>query len=153
MKWIAMVGMLGLLIGSVALAQDHPEHPKSSAKTGALADVVEATVTGENTCLGCMLEEERGAGAQCKTYGHRHGLKVTAATTEGKDVPELVGWFLHYLETDQAQAFIKEHHAETLVLRGKIYTDARVLEVDAQEKATKPEDDGSEHPEHPEHPK
>lgn len=146
MRKIAMVGMgmVGLLIASFAAAQDHPEHPTKPAETSVEAEVLEATVTGENICLGCTLKKEQGAAAQCSTYGHRHALRVTGGTAGGEDVPELEGWILHYLETDQAQPFIREHHAETLVLTGTIYTSARVFEVDTQEEAKKPE-----HPEHP----
>lgn len=155
MRTAWMAGVAGLLIAGIALAQEHPEHPKkgpAQPPPAASAKVVEATVTGENICLGCTLKKEEGAAAQCAKYGHRHALRVTGATAAGKDLPEMKGWILHYLETDKAQPFVKEHHAETLALKGKVYPAARVLEVDRRETAKKPEGSGPEHPEHPKKP-
>lgn len=146
------VSSLGIAIAGFALAQDHPEHPTKDpskpSQASASAEVIEAVVTGENYCLGCSLKKEWGAAAQCSKHGHRHALKVTTATAAGKEIPELQGWVLHYLDTDNGQPFIEEHHEETLTLKGKVYREARVLEVEKQKDAKKPE-----HPEHPEHPK
>ena len=116
----------------------------SVTKATAAAEVIEATVEGENFCLGCSLKKEKGAAAQCKQYGHKHALKVTSATAAGKELPQMKGWILHYLDTDNAQPFIKEHHGETLSMAGKVYTDERVFEVAKMEETKKPE-----HPEHP----
>jgi hypothetical protein len=140
-----------LLSGSAgsALAQEHPDHPKKDSTPGtAAAAVVEATVTGENICLGCTLKQE-GAAAQCSKYGHRHGLKVTSASADGSDLAYMKGWILYYLETDKSQPFIKEHDGETLTLEGKVYTAERVLEVSKQVDSKKAPSEKSEHPEHP----
>jgi hypothetical protein len=148
-KWI-LASLLGIGIVGYGLAQDHPDHPDHPKKPAqprqesATAGVIEATVTGENFCLGCTLKAELGAAAQCSKYGHRHALKVTSATAAGKEVPELTGWVLHYLDTDNGQPYIKEHHEKTLTLKGKVYSAVRVLEVDKGGIAQKPE-----HPEHP----
>lgn len=149
MKSRVLAILLGLAFATQVSAQEHPEHPKkqtAQATTSkvAQADAVEATLMGENFCVGCSLKQASGAGAQCETYGHRHALKVSTATVAGKDVAEMKGWILHYLDTDNAQSFIKEHHGETVTIKGKIYADARVFEVSEQAKAKK-----SEHPEHP----
>lgn len=140
-KGTLLAALLVIAGAGYALAQDHPEHPK---KQPAAAKVVEATVVGENFCLGCSLKKEKGAAAQCSIYGHRHALKVTTATAAGKNLPEMKGWVLHYLDTDNAQSFIKQHGGETLTLKGKVYIDERVLEVNKPDEAKKPE-----HPEHP----
>jgi hypothetical protein len=71
-------------------------------------------------------------------------LKVANATAAGKNLPEMKGWILHYLDTDNAQAVIKDHHGETLTLKGKVYIEERVFEVGKPDEAKKPE-----HPEHP----
>lgn len=136
-KRIAALGA-SLLIAGAALAQEHPDHPKKeSAPATTPAAVIEASVTGENVCLGCTLKSAKGAAAQCDKYGHRHGLRVTSASANGADLAHMKGWFLHYLETDKAQPFIKEHHNETLTLKGKVYVDERVIEVDKQVDAKK----------------
>jgi hypothetical protein len=138
-----LVGLLALALAGYAFAQEHPEHPKQGRAEG---KAEEATIVGENFCLGCSLKTEKGAAAQCSVYGHRHALKVTSATSAGKALPEMNGWILHYLETDNGQPLIKEHHGETVTLKGKVYGAERVLEVSALVEGTKK-------PEHPEHPK
>lgn len=149
-----IVGLVGIAIAGFAMSQDHPEHPNKTKKK--VPDVIKnATVTGENFCLGCSLKKEFKAGSQCKVYGHRHALRVTAAKAGGKDVKQLKGWVLHYLDTDKGQPFIKENHDKTVTLTGNIYTDERVLEVDEQVISTgeeDSEDDDDEHPDHPDHP-
>ncbi|MBI4566419.1 MAG: hypothetical protein HY716_17180 [Planctomycetes bacterium] len=146
-KGILLASLLGFAVAGHTLTQDHPDHPKQQASETKAAEtkaVVEATVVGENICLGCALKKEKGAAAQCDKYGHRHALKVTSVTAAGKEQPEMKGWVLHYLDTDKGQPFIKEHHGETLTLTGKVYSGERVLEVDKQEDAKKPD-----HPDHP----
>lgn len=157
MKKVILASLLGIAMVGYVLAQEHPEHPKKPAQPAqkaAQAVVVQAVVTGQNFCLGCALKKAAGAAAQCSKYGHRHALKVTSATVAGKDAPEMKGWVLHYLDTDDGQPYIKEHHDETVTLKGKVYSEARVLEVEKQEAAKKPEHPEhpkkSEHPEHPE---
>jgi hypothetical protein len=133
--------LLLLALAGYASAQEHPEHPK---KAPAPSGAVEATLVGENFCLGCALKEEKGASAQCSVYGHRHALRVGTATSGGKEIPEMQGWVLHYLDNDNGQPLIKEHHGETVTLEGKVYGDERVLEVVRLGKGEAPE-----HPEHP----
>jgi hypothetical protein len=138
----------GLLFSTAALAQVHGEHAKKETPATPTA-AIEATVTGQNVCLGCTLKEERGAASRCDKYGHRHALKVTSATANGDNLAYMQGWFLVYLDTDAAQPFIREHDGETLTLKGKVYADARVLEVEKQVEAGKDHPKKSEHPEHP----
>lgn len=131
-------------------AQEHPEHPKKTTTATATSQVAvtEATVEGENFCVGCSLKTSKGAAAQCSKYGHQHALKVTSATVDGKEHPEMAGWVLHYLDTDSAQAVIKEHHGETVKMTGKVYSEERIFEVAKLE-----ESKAAKKPEHPEHPK
>ena len=94
--------------------------------------VVQASVEGKNFCLGCALKKEKGAKAQCSLYGHKHALKVSKAVSEdGKELTEMKGWVLHYLETEKSEHLIKEHHGEKLTIKGKIYPLERVIEVDS----------------------
>ena len=146
MKNRVVAVFLGIIFATLVSAQEHPEHPKkqaTQATTSKVAQIsaVEATLMGENFCLGCSLKKASGAAAQCDTYGHRHALKVSSATVAGKDVTEMNGWVLHYLETEDAQPYIKEHHSESVTIKGKIYADTRVFEVSRQAEAKK-----SEHP-------
>lgn len=90
---------------------------------------IEAIVAGENICVGCTLKKEQGAGAQCGIYGHKHALLVTDATVGGKNIPDMKGWVLHYLETQKSENLIKQHHGENLTITGKVYPDEHVLEV------------------------
>ncbi len=98
--------------------------------------VVEATVTGENFCVGCALKKEKGAGAQCSIFGHKHSLRVTRAiATDNTELVEMQGWILFYLETEISQELIKGHHGENITITGKVYPDERVLEVDKFKKS------------------
>ena len=148
MRSTILAYLVGLLTAGAALAQEHPDHPKKDPAS-TKADVIEASVTGENVCVGCALKKEQGAAAQCSKYGHRHALRVTSASADGSDLAYMKGWILYYLETDNAQPFIKEHDGETLTLRGKVYTAERMFEVDKQVDAKDAPPQKSEHPEHP----
>ena len=111
------------------LAQGYDAEEVSKIQTTD-SKVVEATVAGTNVCVGCSLKEEKGAGAQCKVYGHKHSLKVSKATdTNGNELSEMTGWLLFYLETDKSTGLINGHHYEDLVIEGKVYADERILEV------------------------
>ena len=138
MKAIALASLAVVMIAGTAQAQEHPqqEHPRPAE---AAAEVIEATVTGENICVGCSLQALFGAASQCSVYGHRHALKVTAASAGEEELEELKGWVLHYLPNEKGQPFIDGHHKETLKLTGKVYVEARVLEVQKQEKTEEPE--------------
>lgn len=147
MKSRVLAVVLGIVLAAQALAQEHPEHPKKQAtqskvSQAAIVTAVEATLVGENICLGCSLKKSSGAAAQCDVYGHRHALKVTDATAEGAAAPDMKGWVLHYLDTDNAQPFIKEHHGETVTIKGKVYPGERVFEVGKQAEAKKSEHSG-----------
>lgn len=153
-KSILMLCALVFGVAGPALAQDHPEHPKGSEhpqKSTEMTGGLEATVTGQNICLGCTLAREKGAAAQCSTYGHRHALKVASVSAAGKDASRFKGWVLHYLETDHGTPYIKGHHEEKLTLKGRIYEAERVFEVSGKEKSKDAAETSktSEQPEHP----
>ncbi len=127
---VTLASILALAFLTTTLtAQEHPEHLEHPTKQASTADGIEATVVGENICLGCSLKKEKGAAAQCSKYGHRHVLKVTSATVDGKERPTMEGWVLHYLETDKAEPLIKEHHEDTLTITGTVYSEERTFEV------------------------
>ncbi len=95
-------------------------------------DVIRVTVEGTNFCLGCSLKKNKGAGAQCSIFGHKHALEVTKVVAEdGKELTEMRGWVLHYLETEKSQDLIKKHHGEKLTITGKVYPRERVIEADS----------------------
>lgn len=102
------------------------------------AGVIHASVEGKNICLGCALKKKKGAAAQCDLFGHRHALRVSGATGEdGKELANLKGWVLHYLENEKSQKLFKEHHGEDVKLSGIIYPQERVFEVGTMEKRGK----------------
>ena len=121
---LALVVVIALTL-PIAAAQDKTEQPKAKG-------VYEATVEGTNFCIGCTLKKREGAIAQCKIFGHRHALRVAKAVDKnGKELPEVKGWVLHYLDTEKSQDVLKAHHGEKLTIKGKIYPQERVLEVDS----------------------
>jgi YHS domain-containing protein len=121
---LALVVVIALML-PIAAAQDKTEQPKAKG-------VYEATVEGTNFCIGCTLKKREGAIAQCKIFGHRHALRVAKAVDKnGKELPEVKGWVLHYLDTEKSQDVLKAHHGEKLTIKGKIYPQERVLEVDS----------------------
>lgn len=150
---MAVIVLTGTIMAGTALAQGAPK------------EGVAAVVTGDNVCLGCTLKKESGAAAQCSVYGHQHTLRVTKARLDGKEAPELKGQVLHYLPTDKSKDLIGAHHGEKLTIAGKVYLDARTLEVasvqsagtqaegSATKPASRPAEGSSKKSEHPEHPK
>jgi hypothetical protein len=94
-------------------------------------NAVPVVVEGTNACLGCSLMKE-GAHATCDKNGHQQALKVTKATTaDGKPLPEVEGWTLHYLNNAQGMELSNgaKFHGKTLTLTGTLFKDERVLDV------------------------
>ena len=103
---------------------------KTDKKTVAAPDVIHASVLGRNFCLGCSLKKRKGAAAQCSVFGHKHSLRITSAKgKDGKELADLAGWVLHYLENEKSVDLIKKHHGATVNLLGIIYPTERVFEV------------------------
>ena len=112
--------------------------PKKEGEAAAPPGVIHASVEGKNFCLGCALKKKKGAAAQCSLFGHKHSLRVTRATgKDGRELAELKGWVLHYLENEKSEALIKEHHGEDVKLSGIIYPQERVFEVSSMAKSGK----------------
>lgn len=112
-----------------------PGGQEGKPQTEAIAGVVKGTVEGTNYCVGCALRSSKGASAQCSTLGHRHAFRVSRVVdAEGKEMPEMKGWVLHYLDTDKSEELMTKHHGEKLTLMGKVYPVERVMEVDSYEK-------------------
>ncbi len=114
---------------------------------------IKANLTGQNFCLGCALKKKFGAGAQCSTFGHKHSLRVTKATANGKELPGMQGWVLHYLQTQKSQDLIHKHHGENLSITGTIYPAERVLEVTSFKVVAAPEEKAKENTWHTSLPK
>lgn len=151
MRRIDLISSLAavLVLGCAGLALGQKEADPTAASS------IEVTVTGQNICLGCSLKAEKGAGAQCSVYGHKHAFRVDSASTGKGELPAMKGWVLHYLETEKSAELIKGHHDEELAIVGTVYPNERVLEVDAVESAP-PSSEHPDHPkksEHPDHPK
>jgi len=108
---------------SPAVAAAKTDAPAAPAK-----NVVEATITGQNFCLACELKE-KGAGAQCSTYGHMRAFRVTKAIVDGKEQADMQGWVLRYMPTKNSLDLIRSHDDETVTVTGKLYRDERVIEV------------------------
>ena len=126
---IALLFILFYVLSPSVFAQEY-DTEKVPTKQTIDSDVVTATVSGTNVCVGCSLKKEKGAGAQCKVYGHKHSLKVSKATDkDGNELSDMNGWLLFYLETNKSTELINGHHKEELVIEGKVYPDERVLEV------------------------
>ncbi|MBI3184161.1 MAG: hypothetical protein HYZ28_18670 [Myxococcales bacterium] len=119
---IAMVLSLPLVAG----ASD------SSGKTAPAPASEQVTVVGTNYCLGCALKKQHGAAAQCSKYGHRHVLKVERALDAGgKELAELSGKTLGYLENEKAEKLFKgdAFHAARVEVKGRHYPKESVIEV------------------------
>ena len=128
--------LLAVFVVGFAFAQGEKSKSRSEPSGNKDKGVVEVTVTGNNFCLGCALKKEKGAGAQCSIFGHKHSLRVTKAiAADSTELVEMQGWVLHYLETEKSQELIKGHHGENITITGKVYSDERVLEVDKFKKA------------------
>ncbi|MEE8190421.1 MAG: hypothetical protein V3T79_02365 [Candidatus Scalindua sediminis] len=92
----------------------------------------ELTLTGKNYCVGCSLKKAEGAAAQCSIYGHKHALKVEKAVdSKGKEISELKGATLHYLENDASVELFKgkKYHGENVSIIGNVHLDERVVDV------------------------
>jgi hypothetical protein len=92
----------------------------------------EVTLIGENYCVGCSLKKAEGAAAQCSIYGHKHALKVEKAVdSKGKEVSELKGATLHYLENDSSVELFKgeEYHGKNVIVKGNVHLEERVVDV------------------------
>ena len=113
-------GVVLLLVTSSLLAQSDSSRAK-------------VTVTGENVCESCSLKKEKGAAAQCKVYGHRHGLRVAKMECDGHQAGKC-GYstaLLHYLENDQSKDLIQGNHGEQVEVSGTLYGPESVLQVDS----------------------
>jgi hypothetical protein len=64
MKAVTLASLVVVMIAGTAQAQEHPEHPQPQQEEPA-GKVIEATLTGENFCVGCSLQALHGAAAQC----------------------------------------------------------------------------------------
>ncbi|GAB4297013.1 MAG: hypothetical protein Kow0090_12210 [Myxococcota bacterium] len=131
---IAVLLFVGLYLRQDAYADCTPEHKSEKGSAGeAEASPIKATVEGENFCIGCALKMKSGAKAQCSLFGHRHALKVTKATDEkGKELKNLKGVTLHYLDNEKSQDLIKKQHGKTVKVKGVVYPDENVLEVESE---------------------
>lgn len=127
-RWIELplATAMILLFASPVVTQSESKSKESKAPT--------VTVIGQNICLGCSLKKERGAQAQCSVYGHRHVIRVEKVVTEsGKELSELKGIALHYLDTDKSKDLVGGHHGERMKVTGRYYGPERVIEVESFE--------------------
>lgn len=78
---------------------------------------------GTLSCPGCDLKKAEGAHAQCKVYGHTHGLKLE----DGK--------YISFLENDKSAGLIKGEklHGKKVKVHSVYYGDANLLDVETYE--------------------
>lgn len=132
---VAIAAMCWLTPVQAGGPEGKAEKPQAEAASGA----IQATLEGKNFCVGCALKSQKGAGAQCNALGHKHAFKVTRVVgADGKEMADMVGWVLHYLDTDKTQELLTKHHGERLTIKGIIYPQERVLEVNAFDKLAPP---------------
>lgn len=136
MKIIRVMLLLSLTLGfsqSLIFAQEHA-HETPEAVTQATPQLAadEVVVTGQVICLGCSLKQEKGAKAQCSIYGHTNALLMQKViNAEGKHVEAAEGKIYQFLHNDQSDKLITDHSlsGKTMVIVGKIYPEANILEV------------------------
>ena len=78
------------------------------------------TITGKLICIGCELKHSDGVAANCKLYGHKHGLK----TTDGK--------IYSFIENDKSTKLIntEENHDKNVEIIGKVLKNANFIDVE-----------------------
>ena len=146
MKTARRMGSWGILAAAIAavcwltpVQAGEPEGKVEKPQMEAASGAIKATVEGRNFCVGCALKSKQGAGAQCNALGHKHAFKVTRVVgADGKEMADMGGWVLHYLDTDKSQELLTKHHGEKLTIVGIIYPQERVLEVTSFDKSAPP---------------
>lgn len=96
------------------------------------------TVTGVNYCFGCDLKKAHQAHAQCDLFGHKHSLRVISMKDgSGKAITGHNDKALHYLPNQKSDLLWSgdEYHGKKVTIRGRLYSDDRVLEVESFEVA------------------
>lgn len=114
-------------------AQEHT-HGHHDAVTSATPKLRadEVVVTGKVICLGCSLKKEKSALAQCSIYGHTNALRIEKIMdAQGRSIEEIKGKIYQFLHNDQSDKLITDHEfaGKTMVVVGKIYIEANILEV------------------------
>lgn len=109
------------------------EDMKGGCKFGCIPEKIEvADIIGTNFCPACELNQSLGAASACKTYGHKHAFKVTSFVDAcGNKKDEFIGKTLFFLENDKSTELISGHHGETLEIRGKVYLEIPMIEVES----------------------
>ncbi len=128
--------LLSLTLGfsqNLIFAQEHA-HKAPEAVTQATPQLAadEVVVTGQVICLGCSLKKEKGAKAQCSIYGHTNALLIEKVIDiKGTHVEAAEGKIYQFLHNDQSDKLITDHSfsGKILVIVGKIYPEANILEV------------------------
>ncbi len=135
-KYIKILAVLSMILAfapKVLFAQEHT-HGHSDAVTSATPKLKadEVVVTGKVICLGCSLKKEKAALAQCSIYGHINALRIEKIIdAQGKSIEEAKGKIYQFLHNDQSDKLITDHGfaGKTMVVVGKIYPEANILEV------------------------
>lgn len=124
---------LTCLLIATALAVPHifADDKPGGCKFGCIPGKLEiATIVGDNYCPACALKKELGASSACKTFGHRHALKVISMVDAcGEAKPEYIGKTLFYLENDASRKLITELNGVTVSIKGKVYMEVPMIEV------------------------
>lgn len=76
------------------------------------------TITGELVCIPCTLQQEEGAKPECKTYGHKYGLK-----TENGKLWSLV------MNKQSKKLFSGKYTGKKVEIIGQKFEEAQYIEV------------------------
>ena len=132
-KGLLVLSMILTFAPKILFAQEHT-HSHSDAVTSATPklNTDEVVITGKVICLGCSLKKEKAALAQCSIYGHINALRIEKIIdAQGKSIEEAKGKIYQFLHNEQSDKFITNHDfsGKTMVITGKIYPEANIIEV------------------------
>ncbi|MBI2264059.1 MAG: hypothetical protein HYU64_02620 [Armatimonadetes bacterium] len=127
-KWL-IAGILAVFLLQFAFAA--PPTVKKTSENG------EMSLKGYIYCIKCQLKKQARADSECQIFGHQRVLQVISASdANGKAHSELNNTILHILINEKSQMLLKDPSFEKKTLcglRGKVYTEYRLLELTRKE--------------------
>lgn len=136
MRYFKFIPVLVLIIGIAAnraMAQgDSGMHQDAVTSATPQLAADEVVITGKVICLGCHLEKEKQAKAQCSIYGHTNAIIIEKAINpEGKHLAGAEGEIYQFLHNEKSDELIKEHSyvGKVIIVVGRVYPEANIVEV------------------------
>lgn len=130
---LVLVLIIGIAPNRVVAEGDSPRHTDAVTQATPKLDHDEVVVTGKVICLGCHLKKEKQAKAECSIYGHANALVIEKSyDAKGGSIEIAKNKIYQFLPNDHSDKLIKDHDfvGKIIVITGKIYPEANVLEVD-----------------------